>query len=220
MRKMRSVRAQSEGACMIVMPTNSFKFTCGVLFGRYPERLAHLHSVNSPREPILEQKWALDNGVFSAWEKNREWSDVPFYDYLAKYQYHRPEWSVVPDWVGDKKKTLELWDRHADLVDAYGSPLAFACQDGMTPDDIPQTAAVAFIGGTTEWKWRHLRDFTEAFPRVHVGRVNSYRMLWMAHEAGAESCDGTGWFRDPRRTQELERYLRESSEPAQQPKLL
>ena len=54
---------------------------------------------------------------------------------------------------------------------------------------------VVFVGGTTAWKWKTLRTWTENFPRVHVGRVNTDRMLWMAHECGAESCDGTGWFR-------------------------
>ena len=50
------------------------------------------------------------------------------------------------------------------------------------------------------------------FKRVHVGRVNTYRLLWLAHEAGAESCDGTGWFRgDRKQLQGLIDYLQESS---------
>lgn len=51
-----------------------------------------------------------------------------------------------------------------------------------------------------------------AFPRIHVGRVNTERMLWMAHEAGAESCDGTGWFRgDKAQLAGLMRYLDDST---------
>ena len=93
-------------------------------------------------------------------------------------------------------------------MSAFGCPLAFAAQDGMTPADVPNNADVVFIGGTTSWKWRNLLSWTVAFPRVHVGRVNSRRLLEQAETAGAESCDGTGWFRDPTRTAELEAYLK------------
>jgi hypothetical protein len=82
-----------------------------------------------------------------------------------------------------------------------------AVQDGMTPADVPKECAVVFVGGTTSWKWRSLPMWASSFSRVHVGRVNSIRLLLMAENAGAESCDGTGWFRDPRRTKELESYL-------------
>jgi len=60
-----------------------------------------------------------------------------------------------------------------------------------------------------------LRQWTAAFPRVHVGRVNTERLLWIAHYAGAESCDGTGWFRgDQQQLAGLLRYLEKSSQPA------
>jgi hypothetical protein len=43
---------------------------------------------------------------------------------------------------------------------------------------------------------------------VHVARVNSERLLWMADDAGAVSCDGTGWMRGgEERLAELEHYL-------------
>lgn len=86
--------------------------------------------------------------------------------------------------------------------------MAFAAQDGMTPADVPSDADVVFVGGSTSWKWANLRMWTDNFPRVHVGRVNSRRLLEQAEQAGAESCDGTGWFRDPERTAELEAYLK------------
>ena len=37
---------------------------------------------------------------------------------------------------------------------AFGVPLAFVAQDGMTPEDIPQDAGVVFIGGSTSCKLR------------------------------------------------------------------
>jgi len=82
----------------------------------------------------------------------------------------------------------------------------------MTPADIPAEADIIFIGGTTEWKWRNLRSWTDNFKRVHVARVNTERLLWMAHDAGAESCDGTGWFRgDEQQLDGLHRYLDQST---------
>ena len=192
---------------MIIMPSNNTGFDAGRLFGMFPDRLAHLHSVDSPREPKQGIKWALDNGVYGAWEKGRPWSEEPFYRYLDQYAAWKPMWALVPDWVGDRERTLQLWEDHWHAVKAFGVPLAFAVQDGMTPGDVPEDADVIFVGGTTSWKWRTLRTWSENFPRVHVGRVNSGNLLEQAEAAGAESCDGTGWFRDPTRTQELENYL-------------
>lgn len=204
------------------MPSNNTGFEAGKLFGMYPDRLGHLHSVDSAREPKISVPWALDNGVFGAWQAKREWNEEPFYKYLETYSAWKPMWAVVPDSVGNKDETLHMWDLHHQAVSAFGVPLAFAVQDGMTPADVPKIADVIFVGGTTSWKWRNLKTWTKNFPRVHVGRVNTYRLLWMAHEAGAESCDGTGWFRGCKEQIEgLHQYLKESkpNQPHPQPKL-
>jgi hypothetical protein len=193
---------------MQVMISNNTGFEAGRLFGMFPDRIAHLHSCDSMREPKPLVPWALDNGVFGAWSHGREWSEEPFYKALDGYSDYKPLWAVVPDWVGDREKTLELWDKHWRAVSMFGVKLAFAVQDGMTVEDVPKNADVIFVGGTTSWKWRHLRQWTDNFNRVHVGRVNSRRLLEQAEDAGAESCDGTGWFRDPKRTYELEQYLK------------
>lgn len=192
---------------MIVMPSNNTGFAAGFLFGKHPGKLGHLHSVESPREPVLNIPWAMDNGVFGAWQSGRKWSEEPLYRYLDDYAAWGPRWVVVPDWVGDREQTLALWEHHAPAISGFGVPLAMAVQDGMTPADVPANCDVIFVGGSTSWKWRNLKTWTAAFPRVHVGRVNSTRLLQMAAAAGAESCDGTGWFRDPTRTQELAKYL-------------
>lgn len=195
---------------MIVMPTSNTGFECGRLFGAYPDRMAHLIGADDKRTPPA--RYAIDNGVFGAFSSGRKWSPEPFFGLLETIaQVKRPMWAVVPDAVGDKDETLRKWDEHAEAVRLFDVPLAFAAQDGMTPDDVPENADVVFIGGSTAWKWRHLRDFTGAHSRVHVGRVNTYRLLWMAHNAGAESCDGTGWFRgDQNQIAGLWKYLDES----------
>lgn len=189
------------------MPSNNTGFAAGFLFGKHPGRLGHLHSVESPREPINGIPWAMDNGVFGAWASGKKWSEEPLYKYLDEYSAWKPLWVVVPDWVGDRDQTLRLWDQHAPALQSFGAPLAMAVQDGMTPADVPKECSVLFVGGSTSWKWRNLPMWTSSFNRVHVGRVNSIRQLLMAENAGAESCDGTGWFRDPHRTAELARYL-------------
>ena len=196
---------------MVIMPSNNTGFEAGRLFGMFPQRMAHLHSVDSLREPRKNTPWASDNGVFGAWSNNRKWSEEPFYNFLDSYAAWKPLWAVVPDWVGDKDRTLALWDEHWHAVAAFNVPLAFAVQDGMVATDVPSNADVVFIGGSTAWKWKTLPMWTSSFPRVHVGRVNSRNLLELAEAAGAESCDGTGWFRHPKRTLELEKYLTETT---------
>ena len=194
------------------MPSNNTGFEAGYFAGKYLGRIGHLHNVDKLMQPRPNVPWALDNGVFGAHQKGSTWSEEPLYQYLDTYGQLAPEWVVVPDWVGDRDETLRKWDQHYNALRAFGVPLAFAAQDGMTPEDVPTEASILFVGGTTSWKWRKLRMWTEAFPRVHVGRVNTYRLLWMAHDAGAESCDGTGWFRgDRKQLAGLDQYLHEST---------
>jgi len=190
------------------MPSSNTGFEAGYLAGKYPGRIAHLHCADTRKEPKLFVPWALDNGVFGAWQNGKEWDEEPFYQYLEIFSAWKPMWAVVPDSVGNREKTLEMWDLHKDAVSAFGVPKAFAVQEGMTVADVPAEAEVVFVGGiSTSWKWRTLRTWTENFSRVHVGRVGSKRLLEQAEDAGAESCDSTGFFRHPRRTMQLESYL-------------
>lgn len=193
---------------MVVMPSNCVGFNAGFLFGQYPDRLAHLHSVDRLAEPIQGISWALDNGVFGAFSTGKQWTEEPLYRFLDRYSAWNPLWVVVPDSIGNRDETLRLWDIHASALQSFGVKMAMAVQDGMTAADVPSEAEVVFVGGSTSWKWRNLRMWTETFPRVHVGRVNTEKLLWMAHDSGAESCDGTGWFRGNRQQLAgLDRYL-------------
>lgn len=205
---------------MIVMPTNNSSMHLGWLAGRYPGRIGWLLSPDGYRRPHEWMSYALDNGAFSAWKNGTEWDESAFMDMvrvvcgqcLMREIASRPLWVVVPDVVGNREATIERWQEWAPRLRDFEFPLAFAVQDGMTQADVPDDADVIFVGGTTEWKWRTALDWCRENERVHVGRVNSYRLLWSAHEAGAESCDGTGWFRgDKNQLAGLERYLEESS---------
>jgi len=199
---------------MIVMVTNSSSMLTGYLAGKYPGRIGWLLSPGGWRHPHSWLSYAMDNGAYPMFTKGLAWTDDAFYAHLRRIAGHsnRPRWIAVPDSVGNRDETLRMWFAHSPRVALYHAPLAFVVQDGMTPDDIPPNASVVFVGGTTEWKLKNIRVFTAAFPRVHVGRINGEAGLWRCHNAGVESCDGTGWMRGgEERAKPLIKYLDEST---------
>jgi hypothetical protein len=199
---------------MIVMPANQRGLVCGWLAGRFPQRIGHLYSPGGLTQLYPFIPFALDNGRFAACAKQQEWDEAAYLGMLDRVASDvlQPRWLLVPDVVADHEGTWREWDRWAHrLSSTYRWPLAFAVQDGMEPDDVPKEASVVFVGGSTEWKRRTLHDWCEHHSRVHVGRINTNRWLWECDEAGAESCDGTGWFRgDQQQLQGLVDYLERS----------
>lgn len=207
---------------MTIMPANNTGIRVGYLAGRFPGRIAHLFSPGAQRGPFSDIgiEYAIDNGVFARGER---WDECAFFELLdwAKLSGHNPKWVIVPDVVGDAIRTLRRWELYRERVADYGWPLAFAVQDGMTAADVPAAADVVFVGGSTEWKWRTVAMWCDSFNGVarrcrpvHVGRVNTYRRLWRAHDAGATSCDGTGVIGqrgDQRQFRGAVAYLEESS---------
>lgn len=182
---------------MIVMPANNRGMVVGWLCGRFPGRIGHLYSPGGLSRLLDFVPFALDNGKFPVWAAGKEWDEGAYVGMLDRVaeMAGRPRWILVPDVVADRDGTLREWDHWCHRLQAYGWPLAFAAQDDMEPDDVPAEAAVVFLGGSTAWKRRTLHDWCDAFPRVHVGRINTNKWLWECDEAGAESCDGTGWMR-------------------------
>jgi hypothetical protein len=116
--------------------------------------------------------WAADNCAFS---------DKFDADRFVTWLEGMSEWRatclfvVTPDVVGDSQATLRQWHKWQPRL--TGWPLAFVCQDGQQPQDIPVDCDVIFIGGTTTWK---LSESATACIRwaqtngkgVHIGRVN------------------------------------------------
>jgi hypothetical protein len=198
---------------MIVMPADNSSFMMGWMAATFPNRLGWLLNACCWRQdPRKEMPWAMDNGAFGAMTAKREWDEEAFYSKALIAWRPQPRWIVVPDVVGNREATIESWKRHYPRL--KGRKLAFAVQDGMTARDVPDEADVVFIGGGTNWKWQTARLWCADFPRVHIGRVNGEKALWMAHESGAESCDGTGWGRDPSRKDKmpaLMRYIEQST---------
>ena len=206
---------------MIVMPANNRGIVVGWLAGRFPGRIGQLCSPGGFTRAHDFLPLALDNGRFSVWSAGKEWSEAAFIELLdTVYRMGgKPRWVLVPDVVADRDGTLREWEVWAPRLRRHGWPLAFAAQDGMTSVDVPKDAAVVFVGGSTEWKRKTLHDWCEAFPRVHVGRINTDRWLWECHEAGAESCDGTGWMRgDERQLAGLIAYLEQTTKGVSNPR--
>lgn len=195
---------------MRVLLANNTGIYCGYLAGRYPGLVGHLYSPGGQRGPYHFMPYALDNGKFPCWSAGKPWDELVFIRLCewARLSGKKPAWVLVPDEVADCERTLDLWQEWSPRLKRYGWPLAFAAQDGHTPSDVPKGAEVVFVGGTTEWKRKHIKTFCRAFPRVHVGRINTLKWLTICQRWGAESCDGTGWFRgDKKQIEGLEIYL-------------
>jgi len=163
------------------------------LLAKYPDQIGHCISPGGWRKPF--PYYVAENGRF-----NSGWSEDVYFKHLEKVSEHpiAPQWLSVLDVVGDHAKTLAEWKMWYGELRNYGWPLAFVAQDGCEPSDVPKEAEVVFIGGTTTWKRRNIYKFCDYFPRVHVGRINTAKWLKVCHDAGAESVDGTGWFRGDR----------------------
>lgn len=198
----------------VVMPANR-AMMAKRLDAQFPGRLGLLYGPDGQRNP-KGLPFALDNGRFAAWEKKKPWKAkdyLLFLDWIATKIDYDPDWAIVPDVVADADRTFEWWDKWTPRVKSYGFKLALAVQNGMTPELVKKLRPkpeVIFVGGTTEWKWQTVRLWCKNFPRVHVGRVNTHKNLWRAHQAGAESTDGTGW-RFNKQAAQLVEYLKRSS---------
>jgi hypothetical protein len=203
---------------VIVMPANNTGIRVGHLAGRYPGKLGHLYSPGAEVGPFHFMPYALDNGAFPAFSKGEPWDEGAYWGLInwMRLQTQRPRWILVPDVVADRAATLAKWAEWEPVLRPLGYPLAFAAQDGMTFADVPASADVVFLGGSTDWKRQAIVPWCARFPRVHVGRINTYKWLWYCADAGAESCDGTGWTRgDQAQWRGLEQWLREASGESQ-----
>jgi len=199
---------------VMVMVANQSNMAFGYLAGKYPGRIGHLYSPGAQRGPDPWMPYALDNGAYSSFLSGEEWTPDRWRALLrwACISGQRPLWALVPDVVGDRDATLAKWDMYVGDVLAMGFTPAFAAQDGMTFEDVPDRDCFIFIGGGDEWKDASIGPWCRRFPgRVHVGRVNKPDRLLRCWRAGAVSVDGTGWYhRKSGQMGELFRFLAET----------
>ena len=171
--------------------------------GRYPGSVGVLIGPSYGRKVPID-KWmpfVLDNDAYTAWRYSKPWNLEAWRTMLhwVRMTGQNPMWATVPDVVGNRQATIANWPIYRNEIKERGWKVAFAVQNGMTPDDVPDDADVVFVGGTDGWKFRNLQTWTQNFPRVHCARVNAPQMIEACERLGCESIDGTGWFRDPSR---------------------
>lgn len=202
------------------MPANNS--SAHVLELAFPGKLGLLFCPSGKRDP-KNLTFGMDNEMYSAWvqsgyaktkeEQRSFWNENAFLEMCewASEKGYRPRWLVVPDVCGSAVDTLREFEKWRPRLELFGWQLAIAAQDGFEPEDVPE-GVVCFLGGSTEWKWKNVERFGAECDRLHVGRVNQYRRFWQCHEAGAESCDGSGIFRgDQKQLQGFIQYLKEAA---------
>jgi len=171
----------------MLMPSNNMSGIVHYLAGAFPGKIGLLFSPDGWRSPPSYMPYALDNGAFTGF-------DVEAWTHMLERAeaHHEPLWAAVPDVVGDARATTKNWQRYHDKVPFRK---AFVVQDGHEPEDVPGDAYCVFVGGSTEWKLANAHRFKGAAKWLHIGRVNTLRRLDWAERVGADSVDGTGWFR-------------------------
>ena len=127
--------------------------------------------------------------------RSSPWYSFNSFLFFTVYGIHRPLWVVVPDVVADAEATMKSWHEWNKTISDMGYRLAFVAQDGMEPQDVPSATDCVFVGGSTDWKIKNAYKFKGVAKLLHIGRVNTLGRLKWAEDIGADSCDGTGWFR-------------------------
>lgn len=164
--------------------------------GKYLDCFGYIISVQtspgSRKELISKHPWCMDNDEFNNKFDVRKWIK---HLRQCRNVIDNCIFVLARDSVGNCKATLEQFPRYAKIIRRFGYPVAFATQDGLTPDITPwDDFEVLFVGGTNEHKLGREAGLLidEGIRRgkwVHIGRVNSpsrMRKFWRA-----DSWDGT-----------------------------
>jgi len=183
---------------MIIYLGNHSSLEFGYLQGKYGNMGWLLSPKSLPKTKLRSFiPVAFDNDAYSV-KEGEQWNEDTWLKMLDKMEKDKvkPEWVLVPDVVGDKRATLANFFLYREAISRRGWPVAMSVCEGMKPQEIPSTVDIIFVGGkSSKWKFESLPMWTQAFPRVHVGRVNSLEKLKLCKELGVESVDGTHWFR-------------------------
>jgi hypothetical protein len=195
------------------MPANNASSYVHYWAGRQQGLVGHLWS---PGRNISYYPWLpymLDNGKYAAVAAGRTWDGNQFIQHCnhAMTLPVMPRWIVVPDEPRNAAQTLKLWQEWEPILRPYAVPLAFAIQDGIEFEQIPQSANVCFIGGSDAWRYPRLEAIVERGHAngklIHVGRINGHK-IWLCDRLGVDSIDSSGWFSGPYPRAILEHYFR------------
>jgi hypothetical protein len=158
----------------------------------YPDYIAGQLFTPLTRYASAGCAFAIDNGSFSRFDGRG------FARMIQREEPNRDKclFVTVPDVVGNARRTMEIWQRRHKFVQHW--PMALVAQDGIEDMDIPWDDMKAiFIGGRDPWKDSQASlDIVKTAKifgiHVHVGRVNTERRFRLFHDAGADTCDGSG----------------------------
>lgn len=170
------------------------------------------------RRPPAGMKYALDNGAWSDFQAGREFDGDAFDGLLDAYGADA-DWIVLPDIVAGGLASLAMSKRWMNRCLGSGCPLVLiAVQDGMEPDDLAPLVGPnvgIFLGGSTEWKLARAMDWGEfAATRgvyYHFARCNTETRFKLAHDAGANSIDGSSGVKFSKNVPKLTRWARQRS---------
>jgi hypothetical protein len=143
------------------------------------------------------ERYAIDNGAWTAYQKDTPWDESAFLALLEKLGGGRisllcPTSSPAGSIRSGSRRPGFLGSR----ATAAGSSFRF--KDGMTPADVAPllgSTIGVFVGGSTEWKLRTISEWArlarERGAYCHVGRVNTVRRIRLCLVAGVDSFDGS-----------------------------
>jgi hypothetical protein len=137
-----------------------------------------------------EITWAADTGCFT-----RPYEHDVYFEWLGAANKDTCLFATAPDVVGDWDATVELSKPILPLIRDAGYPAAVVLQNGCKTVPWNDVDAV-FIGGDDGFKegWDAYNLTIEAKQHgkwVHMGRVNSWRRMFIAAKWGCDSVDGT-----------------------------
>lgn len=143
------------------------------------------------------ERYALDNGAYTAYQQGKPWSAAAFVALVEKLGAGA-DFVAVPDIVAGGLGSLRLSEAWLPRLKGVGVPLLIPVQDGMVPADVrpllgPRVGI--FVGGSVPWKLATVRAWgalaRELGVYLHVGKVNTARRIALCASAGADSFDGT-----------------------------
>lgn len=140
--------------------------------------------------------FGLDNGAWSAFQKGRG-IDLAKFERAVERFGGAADWVVAPDIVAGGLASLALTAEWLPKLRHLRRVLV-AVQDGMTPADVAPFVSHRvgiFLGGSTGWKLANMQRWGDWCASLglyyHVARVNTAQRVRLAHQAGAQSIDGT-----------------------------
>lgn len=143
------------------------------------------------------ERYAIDNGAWTAYAQKRPWDDVAFERVVGLFG-GGADFIAAPDIVTGGLESLRLTEAWLPRLDGIGRRRLIPVQDGMASADVAPFLGPdvgVFVGGSTAFKlstmaaWGQLAREHGAY--CHVGRVNTARRIRLCAAAGADSFDGT-----------------------------